>query len=104
MDKVNTEIEGIKEQIEVLTDRLEKLNSTGKEQVAQDIRRYIDSSREYIGQTVDSLKEHGKEAKDTMGRGARTTDRYVHDNPWAVVLGAAAVGMIIGMFSRNHRD
>lgn len=47
-------------------------------------------ARETLVDVQDSVVERSKAA-------ARATDDYVHDNPWRVTVGAAAVGFLLGM-------
>lgn len=47
-------------------------------------------ARERLGAVEEELKARAKAA-------ASEADRYVHDNPWPVIVAAAGVGVLIGI-------
>ncbi len=57
---------------------------------------------EHLEQAKDSMSEAGSIAAEKYREAAKTTDRYVHDNPWQAIGIAAAVGILIG-FLANRR-
>jgi ElaB/YqjD/DUF883 family membrane-anchored ribosome-binding protein len=43
------------------------------------------------------LREANTAVVERSREAARATDEYVHDNPWRVIVGAAGVGVLIGL-------
>lgn len=51
----------------------------------------------------DRLRELQGDALNRASGAAREADAYVHENPWAAIGIAAAVGLIIGLAISNRR-
>ena len=49
-------------------------------------------ARERLGELEGELRVRARDA-------ARTTDRYVHENPWGAIGMAAGIGFILGLLS-----
>ena len=68
----------------------------------------METARAQIQHRVDSLRralEDGQESALGHARGAaQSADRYVRDNPWPIIGGALAVGIILGVLSRRGID
>ncbi len=65
------------------------------ESITDKIKEGIQTGKYTLDELQSALVERTKEA-------ARTTDRYVHENPWTVIGLAAGVGLVIGLLL--HRD
>jgi ElaB/YqjD/DUF883 family membrane-anchored ribosome-binding protein len=65
------------------------------ESITDKIKEGIQSGKYTLDELQSALVERTKEA-------ARTTDRYVHENPWTVIGLAAGVGLVLGLLL--HRD
>ena len=52
----------------------------------------VKAARERLGELEGELRVRAREA-------ARTTDRYVHENPWGAIGMAAGIGFILGLLS-----
>jgi ElaB/YqjD/DUF883 family membrane-anchored ribosome-binding protein len=50
------------------------------------------------------VRELGGAAYESTTRAARVTDEYVHENPWALIGAAAAVGFVVGLLARGDRN
>ncbi len=63
--------------------------------------------RRLAGQQLKLLREKLQESSDkALERtkyAARVTDDYVHDNPWRVIVGAVAVGVVLGLLVNRGR-
>ena len=68
----------------------------------------IEGTRERIQQRVNDMRRtlaDGQESALKSARQAATTaDKYVHQNPWPVIGGALAAGVIIGLLARRGLD
>lgn len=51
----------------------------------------------------DRFRDATRKVRRRAGEAFEQGDQYVRQNPWTVILGAAAVGLVMGMaFSRRH--
>jgi len=68
----------------------------------------IDGTRERIQQRVNEMRRTLANGQESALKSARQTaasaDRYVHQNPWPVIGGALAVGVIVGLLARRGLD
>jgi ElaB/YqjD/DUF883 family membrane-anchored ribosome-binding protein len=62
------------------------------DQARQRAEESVRVARERLGELDGELRVRAREA-------ARTTDRYVHENPWGAIGMAAGVGFILGLLS-----
>jgi ElaB/YqjD/DUF883 family membrane-anchored ribosome-binding protein len=65
---------------------------SGVEHVRQQAEESVRAARERLGEIEGEVRMRARDA-------ARTTDRYVHENPWAAIGLAAGVGFILGLLS-----
>ena len=65
---------------------------SGVEHVRQRAEESVRAARERLGEIEGEVRMRARDA-------ARTTDRYVHENPWAAIGLAAGVGFILGLLS-----
>jgi ElaB/YqjD/DUF883 family membrane-anchored ribosome-binding protein len=66
------------------------------ESITDKIKEGIKSGKYTLDELQSAMVERTKEA-------ARTTDRYVHENPWTVIGVAAGVGLVIGLLLYRDR-
>lgn len=80
----------------VLNEAEELLGRAGTEtgEKAREIRSQIEAK---LLSAKLRLRELEGEAVDQAKYAARVTDEYVHENPWAAIGAAAAVGFVIGL-------
>lgn len=80
----------------VVTDAEELLRAT-----AGQAGEKVAAARERAAESIDAAKariaQAGYAAAAQTRQAAKVTDEYVHENPWAAVGVAAAVGVVIGM-------
>ena len=63
------------------------------------------SVEENLAGAKERLRELQGAAMERGTAAARAADDYVHENPWPLIAGAAAVGFLIGlMVSDRHRE
>jgi ElaB/YqjD/DUF883 family membrane-anchored ribosome-binding protein len=72
-------------------------NETGDR--ARDLRQQVESK---LLSAKLRLQELQGEAMDRARSAARTTDDYVHDNPWQVIGAAAAIGFLAGLLMNRR--
>jgi ElaB/YqjD/DUF883 family membrane-anchored ribosome-binding protein len=79
----------------VITDAEELLKAT-----ANQTGERIAAARAKAGESLENARIRLAEAQDTVVEkvrvAAKTTDDYVHDNPWQAVGFAAAIGLVLG--------
>jgi ElaB/YqjD/DUF883 family membrane-anchored ribosome-binding protein len=51
----------------------------------------------------EKLQESSGKALERTKEAARVTDDYVHDNPWRVIVGAVAIGVVLGLLVNRGR-
>jgi len=62
------------------------------DQARQRAEESVKVARERLGELEGEFRVRAREA-------ARTTDRYVHENPWGAIGMAAGIGFILGLLS-----
>ncbi|MBK6394489.1 MAG: DUF883 domain-containing protein [Betaproteobacteria bacterium] len=72
-------------------------NETGDR--ARDLRSQVESK---LLSAKLRLQEFQGDALDRAKTVARTTDDYVHDNPWPVIGAAAAIGFLAGLLMNRR--
>jgi len=66
---------------------------------AKDLRSQVEAK---LLAARSRLQEKQGDALDSAKAAARVTDDYVHDNPWAAIGAAAAVGFIVGLLMNRR--
>ncbi|TMH63821.1 MAG: DUF883 domain-containing protein [Betaproteobacteria bacterium] len=66
---------------------------------AKDLRSQVEAK---LLAARSRLQEMQGDALDSAKAAARVTDDYVHDNPWAAIGAAAAVGFIVGLLMNRR--
>lgn len=79
----------------VVSDAQELLKTIGNEGDARlvDAKKRMQAS---LAVAKDRLSELQATVTDGARAAAKTTDDYVHENPWAVIGAAAAAGLVVG--------
>lgn len=85
----------------VLTEAEDLLKRAGNEtgERARDLRSQVESK---LLSAKLRLQELQGQALDQAKFAARTTDDYVHDNPWTSIGVAAAVGFVVGLLMNRR--
>ena len=73
------------------------MNTSRSHERAEDLESITDRIRDGLKSGKYTLSELQGVLVDKTKVAARTTDEYVHDNPWAVVGIAAGVGLVLGL-------
>ena len=80
----------------VVTDAEELLRATAG-QAGEKVAAARERAAQSIQVAKDRIAQAGYAAATQTRLAAKATDEYVHDNPWAAVGAAAAIGLVIGM-------
>ncbi len=72
---------------------MERTGEKGAQSMRTNVREMTDRAKTKASDMADRAKVAGKQA-----------DRYVHDHPWRVVLGAAAAGAALGYMAKKRRQ
>jgi ElaB/YqjD/DUF883 family membrane-anchored ribosome-binding protein len=71
--------------------------SRNPEKAEGDLESVMDQIKEGIRSGKYSLQELQSAVMEKTKEAARSTDQYVHENPWQVIGMAAAVGLVVGL-------
>jgi ElaB/YqjD/DUF883 family membrane-anchored ribosome-binding protein len=88
---------------DVVTDAQELLETMGTEggakviEMKKRVQASIDAARKQIGELQVSVREGARAA-------VKTTDEYVHDNPWTAIGIGAGVGLLVGFLIAQRRS
>lgn len=97
MDKTQKELKQLQKQVAALTRQLEELGTTAMQEMGNDADDYLEAGQEYTEEMLSQLRDKTSQAKKKLGDAARATDEYAHDNPWQLIGGAVALGVLMGV-------
>jgi ElaB/YqjD/DUF883 family membrane-anchored ribosome-binding protein len=81
----------------VVVNDLESMLKATANSADQDVRALSDRLRERLGAAKIRLLDAEHAVLETGRQIARTTDDYVHENPWTSIGIAAGVGLLLGI-------
>ena len=67
-------------------------------------RELRSSVEENLAGAKERLRELQGAAMERGTAAARAADEYVHENPWPLIAGAAAIGFLVGLMVSNGRS
>jgi len=88
---------------DVVTDAQQLLETMGTEggakviEMKKRVQASIDAARKQLGELQVSVTEGARAA-------AKTTDQYVHDNPWTAIGVGAGVGLLVGFLIARRSE
>lgn len=85
----------------VITDTEELLHATAN-QTGERVATARARVEERLTQAKEEMAGLGDEALARGREAARSTDTYVRSHPWESIGIAAAVGLLVGLFTRRH--
>lgn len=85
-------IEHVEALLNITSDQTGELFNELKEKVEESLHK----AKHGLADAQDIVMEKSKEA-------IKSTDEYVHDNPWVSIGAAAAFGMIVGMYLGSRK-
>ena len=87
------------EDLRVVVNDAEALLKATAGQAGEKVDHARHRAEESVRQARERLGEIEGEVRARAEEAARTTDRYVHENPWGAIGMAAGVGFILGLLS-----
>ncbi len=97
MDKTQKELKALQKQVASLTRQLQELGVTAMHEMGDDADDYLETGKEYAADLMAELQDKATQTKRKMRDASRRTDEYAHDNPWQLVGGAVALGVLMGV-------
>jgi ElaB/YqjD/DUF883 family membrane-anchored ribosome-binding protein len=99
MSTNGTDTAKLMEDLRVVVEDAEMLLKATAGQAGERIEQARHRAEESVRQARERLQEIDGEIRAKAREAVRTTDRYVHDNPWGAIGLAAGVGFILGLLS-----
>lgn len=87
------------EDLRVVVEDAEALLKATAGQAGERVEHARTRAEESVKQARERLAELEGELRLRAREAARTTDRYVHENPWGAIGMAAGIGFILGLLS-----
>jgi len=91
----SAELKNLIADVEDLVARIADLKEADVAQVRGQVLRAIDSAKESLADTADSLRRRARQV-------VTTADDYVHDRPWQAVGVAAVIGALVGILASRR--
>jgi len=89
------EIKSLIADVEDLVARIADLNDADVVRVRNKVQRAVDSAKQSVTESADTLRRRAQSA-------ASTADDYVRDSPWQAVGIAALVGAVVGILATRR--
>lgn len=96
---VNSSLKHLRKDLHAVARDAEALLKATAEVTGDRVEEARTRTQKTVRQAFDHLYDDRLHRR--VRKAARTTDAYVHDNPWAVIGAAAGVGLIIGLLARR---
>lgn len=100
MEKVDTET--LLRDVEVVMKDAEALIAATAGQTGERIEHIRTRAKESLDAARGRLKATGAEIGTRAKAAAKSTDDYVHENPWTAIAIAAGLGFLIGSISNRR--
>jgi len=96
-ERIATDFQALLDDAEGLLRAVSGASGEAMDSARKQIQNRVDSMRKTLADGQSSALGHARNA-------ASTADRYVHQNPWPVIGGALAAGVILGLLARRGLD
>ena len=96
-ERLATDFQALLDDAEGLLRAVSGASGEAMEGARKQIQNRVDSMRKTLADGQSSAIGHARSA-------ASQADRYVHQNPWPVIGGALAAGVILGLLARRGLD
>jgi ElaB/YqjD/DUF883 family membrane-anchored ribosome-binding protein len=100
MEQVSTD--KLLRDLKVVVEDAEALLSATAGQTGEKIEHLRARAKESLAAARERLKVAGAEIGAKARAAAKSTDDYVHDNPWTAIVIAAGLGFLIGSLSNRR--
>lgn len=102
---VSKQTREIRKLLAELSDRLGDLGEEASSELMEGSEEWISDIKDKASRAWEMGREKGQRAVANLQEKGKKADEYVHENPWQVVAGAAALGAVVGfLFSSRKRD
>lgn len=88
--------------LKLVVEDAEALLAATAGQTGEKIEQLRTRAKESLAAARERLKEAGTEIGTRAKAAAKSTDDYVHENPWTAVGIAAAIGFLVGSLSSRR--
>lgn len=88
--------------LKVVVEDAEALLAATAGQTGEKIEQLRNRAKESLAAARQRLQETGSEIQSRARAAAKTTDDYVHDNPWTAIAIAAGIGFLMGSLSNRR--
>jgi len=99
MDNTTRDIARLKSQINSLAEQLDALIDSS----ADEGKSFLHDTKDQLHDSLDHLKDYSATAGKQVKKSLKQAEEYVHENPWQVIAGAAALGVLAGIIM-SRRD
>lgn len=88
--------------LRVVVEDAEALLAATAGQTGEKIEQVRARAKESLAAARERMKEAGAEIGARAKAAAKSTDEYVHENPWTAIAIAAGLGFILGSFANRR--
>ena len=88
--------------LKVVVDDAEALLAATAGQTGEKIEQLRARAKESLAAARDRLREAGSEIQHRAKEAAKSTDEYVHENPWTAIAIAAGIGFLVGSLTNRR--
>jgi ElaB/YqjD/DUF883 family membrane-anchored ribosome-binding protein len=88
--------------VEDLIKKVARVDDAEIAEIRSKVESTLARAKSTAGEGLASAREGIAAARARVGEASAVTDEYVHDNPWAVIGIAAAIGIVIGFVASRR--
>ena len=100
---VDIQREKLMQDLRVVMRDAEDLLKTGGHQLGDGAAQWRERTQDRLTQVRQQLGELQQQATDRVVTAGRTTNEFVHRNPWTAVGVASGIGLLAGYLMNNRR-
>lgn len=91
----------IKDDLGVLLQDFEHLMGNTKSMAVEDVKKYKEQLSSEIEDKIEKLQGYLNQVQDTTAHWSQELEDKTKENPWQMLLGAAGIGLILGLLIRR---
>jgi ElaB/YqjD/DUF883 family membrane-anchored ribosome-binding protein len=88
--------------LKVVVEDAEALLAATAGQTGEKIEQLRARAKESLAAARDRLRDAGTEVQQRAKAAAKSTDEYVHENPWTAIAIAAGIGFLVGSLTTRR--
>jgi ElaB protein len=100
---VSKDVREVQKLLGQLSEKLGTLSEDASDEVMDVSAKWFGDLKERATESMDMARTKSHEAMERARKAGTKADEYVHENPWQVIAGAAAIGAVIGYMFSNRR-